>query len=786
MIIEKTLKALEFDKILLKVSDCAVLEETKKSVSSFCPLTDIKSAQILLNKTQEAFKLLYTFNVNNILFFDNVSDALDFADKGGTLNNADLLKIATNLKSARISKNSILSVNDETLVLLPEIASRLYVNPEFEKEISSKIISVDEISDNASNKLYSIRKSIRNLNASIRDKLNSYMRGGLSKYLQDSVVTMRHDRFVVPVKSEYRSFIRGFIHDQSSSGSTVFIEPEQVMELNNELKRAMLEEADEIEKILFDLSCKVSSMSDAIRYNAENLVELDQCFCRAQYSFKNKCLMPKLNDIGYVDIKYGRHPLIDACKVVPVSVSIGKDYNFLLITGPNTGGKTVTLKLVGLLSLMAMSGLFVPTNEVSDICVYNDIFCDIGDEQSIENDLSTFSSHIKNLIDILNKVNTKSLILIDEIGAGTDPEEGSALALAIIKNLISKNCFGIITTHYSLLKEFAMQNDKIINASMEFDALTLKPLYRLLIGIPGSSNALNIAKTLGLEQEIINDALSLMTSEKISFENILQSAEKSRREAENLKSQLEIIKKEKEAELKKISEEREKIIKEREKIVFNAKQETKRIVSDKLADAEEIIAELKNTLKKTHLENKDVFKASELKNRLKNSVYLTVENQNQPVELIKAEVCDIKIGNKVYVKSLDAFCKIVSVNAKKKEVEVSLGNIKSIVKFNDLFNSEKDCTTQKINVTRKTSIIDFKNELNVVGKTSLEAIEEVEFFLDRAVIAGVEEIKIIHGVATGTLLKTIREMLKKDKRVKQFRRGIYGEGENGVTIVTLK
>ena len=363
MISNKTLKAIEYDKIMSDVANYAVLNKTKEDIRSFVPLTLPKEVENLLKKTDEAYKYLYTHSIGSVYYFDDVSDELKRVDIGGCLNPNELLRVTSNLKSARIMKTAVNSVNDETLTEIKEIANRLYINPDFENEISSIIISEDEISDNASPKLYSIRKSISNINARIRRELNSYMRGNLSKYLQDSVVTMRQDRYVIPVKREFRSFVKGFIHDQSSSGATVFIEPEHVMELNNDLKRALFDEAEEIHRILFELSSKVSYMSDAIRYNAENLIELDSFFARAEYSFKNKCSRPILNTDGIVEINRGRHPLISKETVIPVSVKLGKDYNFLLISGPNTGGKTVTLKLTGLFVAMAMSGLYIPADD---------------------------------------------------------------------------------------------------------------------------------------------------------------------------------------------------------------------------------------------------------------------------------------------------------------------------------------------------------------------------------------------------------------------------------------
>ena len=786
MISKKVLKAIEYDKIMKDLSSFAVLDLTKENLTSFVPLTCLSDAKNLLDHTLEAYKYLYTYSVSGVYYFDNLDEYLKRVEIGGTLNCGEILKITSILKSARIMKGAISSVNDSNLFLIKRISDRLYLDNDLEKEITDKILSEDKVSDNASPKLYSIRKSIANINARIRAELNSYMRGNSNKYLQDSVVTMRADRYVIPVKSEYRSFVKGFIHDQSQSGATVFIEPEHVMELNNDLKRALFDEAEEIHRILAELSSKVALIADMLRFNAENLQEIDGYFARAEYSFKNKCSYPLLNDNGIVNIKRGRHPLINKEKVVPVSVNLGKNYNFLLITGPNTGGKTVTLKLTGLLTAMAMSGLFIPADDESEISVFNNIYCDIGDEQSIEQSLSTFSSHIKNIIEIINDVDNKSLVLIDEIGAGTDPDEGSALSLAIIQKLLDKNCFGIITTHYSRLKEFALESNKIENASMEFDAKSLRPIYKLNIGIPGSSNALDIAKTLGLDIEVINNALVQLSDKKVSFEKVLKKAEESRRQAEYLSNELEKIKSEKQVELDNIKVEKEKLIKEREKIYSTAKQETKRIVADKLIEAEEIIDELKKILKTVGLESKEVFRASELKNRLKNSRYLSVDNDDRPFELVKPTIDQIKEGNKVFVKSINAYAKIVSFNKNKGEVEVLIGDIKTIVKLKDIFNAEEIKKDNKVLVSKKTTGDLPKTELNVVGKTSLEAIEELTNFIDQGIMHNLEELKVIHGVGEGILLKEIRSYLKNDKNVKEFRRGKYGEGENGVTIFKLK
>lgn len=788
MISEKTFSTIEYDKINAIISEYAVLENSKMALINARPTEDIESCRLLLDKTEEAYLYKYKYSLPGIYFFDDISEELSRVDKKGCLNNAELLKVLSNLKSARILKDSIFTVSDENIKILPEIAKNLYVNLDFEKEISSKIISIDEISDTASPKLYSIRKEIRDLNAKIRNRLNSFIHGGLNKFLQDAVITMRSGRYVVPVKSEYKSFVKGFIHDQSSSGSTFFIEPAEIMDLNNELKHAIFDEAEEIQRILEDLSEKVSFISNALRYNSEIIIEFDCVYAKAEYAFKTKSTKPILNSNGVINVVNGRHPLISPNKVVPINVSIGKDYNILLISGPNTGGKTVSMKLVGLFTLMAMSGLYIPASDQSELSFFNSVYCDIGDEQSIENNLSTFSSHIKNIIDIVNNVDTNSLVLIDEIGAGTDPEEGSALSLAVINRLIERRCYGIITTHYSRLKEFAVDNPYIENACMEFDSKTLKPLYRLSVGLPGSSNALEIARQLGIEECIVEDATSYLSKESVSFEKILKSAEESRLLYEQKINEVDVILKQKDRELLDIKAEKDKIILEKQKIYQNAKAETKRIVADKLSEAEEIIDELKEILKRANLESKEVFRASELKNRLKNSKYLSYDIDDSPITLTPINESDLIENCKVFVKSLNTYAVIKSIKRSKSEVEVLVGNARVVAKISDLYNAQvqEKKKENKIKINKNTYSSMPLSEINVIGNDSIEALDQVKNFIDQAVVHNLEEIKIIHGVGKGVLLKEIRNYLQKDKNVLEYRKGRYGEGENGVTIVKLR
>ncbi len=784
MISVKTLKSLEFDKILKSVSSYAILEDSKKAICSLEPQTDVKEVKHAISMTEEAYKLLFTHSAVYVPYFASITDALSRAEKGATLNMAELLEVASNLKSARIVKNNFESINDDQIVFLRELAKNLFEFLVFEKEITSKIISEDTMADSASPRLASIRKNIRNLNAKIRDKLNSYIRGS-NKYLQDNVVTMRMNRYVIPVKSEYKGMVKGFVHDQSSSGSTVFIEPEQVIEYNNELKTALIDEANEIYRILQELTTKVAGISRSLRYNAELLQDIDISYAKATYAFNTKSTCPKINTQGLVDLKRARHPLINPDKVVPVSVNLGKDYNLLLVTGPNTGGKTVTLKLVGLFTVMMMCGLFIPAEEESSLSVFEQIYCDIGDEQSIEQSLSTFSSHMTNIIEFCNNLDSKPLILLDELGAGTDPDEGSALALAVIEELLSHGAFGIITTHYSRLKEFAMSDARIENASMDFDIKTLRPVYKLNIGIPGSSNAIEISKRLGLSDKITTRATELLSDNKVSFEKILKKAEETRQEAERLAEDLSKIKAEKAIELEKIKQEREAVKEEKEKITNAAKREVKRIVSERLIEAEAIVDKLNEICNIAELENGELIKARTLKNKLANSKYLEEDLPLTPYELKPVDISKLKVGDSVYVKSFNNEATVNSINLKKNMVEVLFGSIKAMVKISDVFNAKK-VKVEKPKVNRQVIRESPKAEINILGKTVDEGVDLVEKFIDQSIVNNISEIRIIHGTGTGRLKKGIWEYLKTNTAVLEFRIGRYGEGESGVTVVTLK
>ena len=787
MIKEKVLNSLEYYKVLSEVSFYASLKVTKDSFNTFTPFSTIEEAKIALDKTSEAYKLLFIYGAAEVSSFESVNESAKRAKLNGTLNNTELLRVAYALSSAGKVKNTFLSNTDESIVYLREIAKNLYYDEDFEKEIKEKILSEDAISDNASPSLYQIRKKIRIINERIREKLNSYMRGSLGVYMQENIVTMRGDRYVVPIKAEYKHMVKGLIHDQSASGLTVFIEPEQIIEYNNELKTALIEEQNEIRKILQELSAKTGEIYENLCYNEENLSEIDSYYARAIYAQKTSCVRPKLLDSGEIDIIKGRHPLLNKDKVVPVSVKIAGNTNYLLITGPNTGGKTVTLKLTGLFTVMAASGLFVPAAEDTSLSFFENVFCDVGDEQSIEQSLSTFSSHMKNIIEITDFVNEKSLVLLDEIGAGTDPDEGVSLALAVIDYLISKNSHGIITTHYSRLKEYAYTTEKIENASMEFDALTFAPLYKLSIGIPGASNAIEISKRLGLSEKIIEKANGYMTKEKISFENVLRKAEQSRNEAERLSEETEKIKIQKEAELKIIKEERERLKKELDKVTANFKTEARRLVNERIEEADELLDQIKEIAKKSNISGAEVITARKLKNLLENKKYVNEEEQEDKLfDMKKADFSSLKEGETVYSKKLDSEVKILSLSKKEKTAEVLMGSIKTRIYSDDIFKVIKIGVDKPvIKVSKKVYGSEPQKELNVLGKTVLESLTDINAFLDQAVLHGLAEVKIIHGNGTGKLKSAIRQEVKKDKRVKAIRPGGYGEGEDGVTIITL-
>ncbi|MBR3865051.1 MAG: endonuclease MutS2 [Clostridia bacterium] len=789
MIENRVLSVLEYDKILNICSKFAVLGVSKEAILNLRPSYEIEEVNFLLKKTAEAHKLLYTYGASGIEFFDPITDELRRAEMSSTLSMAELLRVARLLRSSRIVYSSITTIIDEEITALRSIAESIYFDKYLEEEITEKILSEDKISDHASEKLYQIRRKIRRLNEQVKERLNFYVRSQ-SKYLQDSIVTIRGDRYVVPVKSEYRGQIKGLIHDQSSTGSTLFIEPVEVLELNNDLKTASIEEKLEIEKILRELTEKVGLISKRLENNVICLSELDIAYAKAIYAYSLKAICPKVNANHYINIIKGRHPLIAPEKVVPVSVSLGTNYNYLLITGPNTGGKTVTMKLVGLFTLLAETGFFIPASEGSSISVFKKVFCDIGDEQSIEQSLSTFSSHMKNVINVTEQVDDSSLVLLDEIGAGTDPEEGSAIARAVLQHLIECGSSGIVTTHYTALKEYAFTEPRIMNSSMDFDEATFAPLYRLNIGLAGSSNAIKIASRLGLSPALTDLARSLLKENKVSFEKVIEEAEKTRRNAELKLIEYDELVKSKQAELDLLKVEREKFDKEREKFYTNAKIESRRIINETLEEADDLVGEIKAILDKDEFDGGDLIRARTLRNKLEAQKYKLEEEANVVFADKPVDQAKLKVNDRVYIPTMDADGVVITINKKKGSCDVQIGLARVSLKLSELYmprkkNKKKDDVLTTIRVDRSNFSV-AQTEINVIGKNLSEAMIEVEAFMDKAIVSGLHEIRIIHGVGLKILSKGIHDYLRKHPRVSEYRFGRYGEGEHGVTVVTLK
>ena len=794
--IEKT----ELNKILSIAAEYATLEGGKAKLYSFVPASTPLQAKEYLDITEECVKLLFIHGISKIESFPPFSDELGRAKKGSTLTCGELLKAENLLRSVRIAHTSIVGVTDEEIKKIRLISDKLYYDANLEEDIRTKILNDTEVSDYASDKLYAVRREIRMLNEKIHTRLSEYLTGNEGKYLQDGIITMRDNRYVLPVRAEYKRNIKGFIHDRSSSGATFFIEPEEILEMNNELRSLQIDEKEEVERILGELSRRVGFLSDELTLDIEILEELDSYYARAEYAYKLSCVKPQVNGDGFIDIDMGRHPLIDRKKVVPVSLSLGKDYRFLLISGPNTGGKTVSLKMVGLFCLMAMCGLFVPAKRAI-VSTFNEIYCDVGDSQSIEESLSTFSSHITNIIDIVNKADKNSLVLIDELGGGTDPDEGQALAKAIVSHLLKTGCAGVVTTHYTALKEFAFSAEGIENACMEFDSDTLQPLYVMKIGLPGSSNALAISRRLGLREDILEDALSNLSEGAQQFERIVRSAEESRVQAEAEFRESNLLKLSWQEKLREVECERERLKKEKEKLQASAKAEARRIISDKTAQAEELLQEIEEIFARDSITEADLIRARTLKNKISDKSYESETEEGILTQYVPVTIDKLKIGSKVFVKKSGQEGTVQNVRENKGEVEVLCGSLRVRCKISELsliMDTAKPSPVKKpkwqekkekerVQVSKNLSAKPVPTlEINVIGLTVHEALPEVEQFIDGAVIANLEEVRIVHGVGTGKLRAGIHDYLRTHRNVAEFRLGKYGEGETGVTIVKIK
>lgn len=782
---KRVLKTLEYDKILAMLKERASCCISRELVDTMEPSGDFDTVERELKLTAEAETLFYKTGRSPVDDFPDMRHCLERMHAALFLSTGELLGIASCLKAARIAKDILAKeVGEESY--LYNLAGLLITHRSAEEEINRCIINEDEIFDGASPALARIRRAMRLANEKVREKLNSMIRStAYQKYLQEPIITIRNGRFVIPVKQEYRQQVPGLIHDQSSSGATLFIEPSAVVELGNEYKKLLAEEADEIERILTELTAMLAPYADEIREDLNIMGQIDLVFAKAKLSRELNAVMPRLNRNNYVRIVRGRHPLIPADRVVPIDIWIGRDYRSLIITGPNTGGKTVTLKIVGLFALMVQSGIFVPANEGSEFPVFEHIYADIGDEQSIEQSLSTFSSHMKNIVGILDRADENSLVLLDELGAGTDPIEGAALAMSILEELNDRHCTCVSTTHYSEIKAFAMTHEGMENASMEFDIDRLCPTYRLYIGIPGKSNAFEISSRLGLPSSIIDKAKSFLKGEDVRFEDIISSAQSQRRIAEEERKMAE----EARAELEKLradaERERKKLDEDRNRLQAKAKEDAKRIVADTKREMEKLIVEIRSikdidrsAADRAIQSARDTLRATETAVNEKEAI--KKEDNTKPPKTVRA-------GDTVNIVTLDQKATVLSAPDSKGEVMVQAGVMKLNIKLKDirLIEEKKAAapTSGKVGLGAGKQV---GLELDVRGMLVDEANIMVDRYLDDAYNAGLSEVNIIHGKGTGALRAGVQAFLKRHPLVKGYRMGSYGEGDAGVTVVTLK
>ncbi|TFZ40280.1 endonuclease MutS2 [Soehngenia longivitae] len=791
---DKSLRVLEYEKIINKLKEQCITFLGKNLSDNLSPNTDLIKIQEMLDETEEAYKMILRIGRPPLSEIEQVDDYLKRAMIGGSLTPYGLIQISRVLKVSRELKTYILSQKENLkteFTIFEELANQITVLKILEDKIGNAILSEDEISDNASVKLRDIRRKIRAKNDSIKDKLNSILNSlSNKKYLQDNIVTIRDGRYVIPVKAENKSSVAGIVHDVSSSGATTFIEPLAVVELNNEIRELEIEEQKEIERVLMELSQFVSQSVDLIKINQDTIAYLDFIFAKAKLAIDLDASKPELNKNGYLNFKKARHPLLEG-NVVPIDVYIGDEFKTLVITGPNTGGKTVTLKTVGLLTLMGQSGLFIPASENSNLAVFDYVAADIGDEQSIEQNLSTFSSHMKNIVQILNEVKDNSLVLFDELGAGTDPVEGAALAMAILNELRSKEIRTIATTHYSQLKIYALTTEKVKNASMEFDVETLSPTYKLLIGLPGKSNAFEISKRLGLSDNIVENAKELMSKENIEFEEVLKSIDQDRKIIESEKIEIENLKKALKRMEKELLLERKKMLDEKEKIIIEAKQNALKVLDDANKQADDLVRQIREIFFELDREKQN--KITEVKKDLSSKID-RLEQQiieaNKNVKHTKS-IKKVKIGQTIKVNNINQIGTVLTLPDEKGNLDVQVGIMKINVNISELSSTDDDIindqkSQKRLDKKTLTKAKNIKKELDLRGYDIENAIMEIDKYLDDAYLAGLNEVLIIHGKGTGVLREGIRSYLNKNKHVESIRYGEYNEGGDGVTVVKLK
>ena len=792
---EKVLHTLEYNKILDQLTEYAFSADAKSRCQKLRPITDRAQIEQLQQQTSDALSRLFKYGSLSFSGVTDIRDSLKRLEIGGALSAIELLRVCSLLESAKRAKAFARSQddNDQPDDSLTSLFAGIEPLTPLCDEIRRCILSEDEIADDASSTLHSIRRSMRGMNDKIRAQMNSMINNTPTRsYLQDTVITMRDGRYCLPVKAEAKSLVPGMIHDQSSTGSTLFIEPMAVVNLNNEYKELQLREQEEIEVILAGLSNLTASYATQLLADYELLTELDFIFARAAFAQTYNGVAPLFNDDGRIHIRKGRHPLLDPKKVVPIDVRLGEDFRLLIVTGPNTGGKTVSLKTVGLLTLMGQSGLHIPASERSELGIFDEVFADIGDEQSIEQSLSTFSSHMVNIIRILEQVNDRSLVLFDELCAGTDPTEGAALAISILSKLHLYGARIMATTHYSELKVYALSTPGVENACCEFDVATLSPTYRLLIGIPGKSNAFAISEKLGLPTDLIADAKGRISKSEGDFEDLIADLEKSRStiereqlEINQYKAEIESLKEKLEQKQERLDSSRDKILREANEQAYNILKEAKDVADEtirnfnKYGKAGAPVSEMEK--ERTRLRGKMDKAAQKMSEQKKASV----PNHNVPKKL--------RIGDSVKVISMNLKGTVHSLPNARGDLYVQMGILRSLVNINDLILLEEDAapgtkkfqktSAGKIKMSKSASV---STEINLIGKTTDEAIPLLDKYLDDAYLAHLPSVRIVHGKGTGALRNAVQAHLKRLKYVKSFHLGEFGEGDAGVTIAEFK
>ena len=792
---EKSLKTLEYYTVLSMLASQAASEEGRARCMALRPAADIEDARTLLDQTSAAKDMMVRQGGPSLGGIRNVGPALRRADVSGVLSLRELLDVASLLQTARLLQAYF--AEQEERSALTDLYRLISGNRALEEHITSCILSDEDIADGASPELASIRRQMRQISGKVRDALSKIISGERAKYLQETIITQRSGRFVVPVKAEHRGDIPGLVHDISSSGATVFVEPASVVEINNQLKVLEGREAAEIERILAELSAEVSMSSDAIRSDYETLCEFDFIFARARLSFQLNAAPPTLKSEGESKLLRARHPLLAQKTAVPIDISIGGAYDTLVITGPNTGGKTVSLKTLGLLTLMAASGLHIPASELSEVRMFENVYADIGDEQSIEQSLSTFSAHMKTIVSIMDQCAAGDLVLFDELGAGTDPVEGAALAVSVISFARQMGACVAATTHYSELKTFALTTDGVENASCEFDVSTLRPTYRLLTGIPGKSNAFAIAARLGLQPIILEHAKEQLSAENTRFEDVLAQLEKERRQLEHYKSEAERMRSAAQSERDKAENLRDKTADETDRILENARAKADRILKDARMTAETVFEELESMKKKAAV-NPQEQNLQAAKAALR-SVITQTESENRKKAAQKrtadpAEVKNIKPGDEVQLLNVSGVtATVLTAPDKDGSLQVQAGIMKMTVKVNEvrpLGKPEKEKPKQTFRGqpggVRELRVSTTPSEVDVRGLCAEEAILEVDQFISSAIMSRLPTVRIIHGKGTGVLRAAIQQHLKRNKYIKTVRNGVFGEGEMGVTVVEFK